>query len=401
MKDFGLPERTPLATVQTVLDVQSRSYDSAVAGKVVGGVRFWGWQIHRLPSHDGDCYLVRADYELELLPYAPEAAAVDVGFRFLTDRAAVLDAIPSRVTSAEGPLTYTLTDQLNFVPGGGAVDLPWPDGAVRPRIPLSGFGAPVEVFGVGGPELRWRHAATATAPVRCGSHTGWFVLAVPRALGVLQVEARTRYHAGPDGDVGVVLRSEPEQFAVRLPAAPSTWDGTSTVRRARQAGEAGSSIRLVFGYDVVGYSDRSVDRQRAVQDRLAALTRRVIAELGVGDGQAETQSAGDSVAVTLPVDIDVAEALPRLLRASTGLLLADNAQHTDRLRLRMAAALGPIRPAALGYDGQTIVECHRLLDCDAVRDLIRRDDRTDLAVIVSDTVHWLFIRPQYPDLNPA
>jgi hypothetical protein len=41
-----------------------------------------------------------------------------------------------------------------------------------------------------------------------------------------------------------------------------------------------------------------------------------------------------------------------------------------------------------------------LLDCDAVRDRLSRDPALDLAVVVSDIVYAMFVRPRFPGLDP-
>jgi len=185
--EIALSDRTPLAETHTVLQVGSRTFKSGPAGTVISGVAFWGWQIHPLPPDDGDRYLVRTDYDLNILPNAPEAAAVDVGFRFLTPGVAVLDAIPRGVSTMEGPASYILTDHLNFVrSAGGSTQTAWPDGSARPEIPLPALRPAVEIFGVGGPDLKWRHTATSSAPIRVGSHSGWFVLALPASVDLIR-----------------------------------------------------------------------------------------------------------------------------------------------------------------------------------------------------------------------
>ena len=404
MTEIALSDRTPLAETHTVLQVGSRTFKSGPAGTVISGVAFWGWQIHPLPPDDGDRYLVRTDYDLNILPNAPEAAAVDVGFRFLTPGVAVLDAIPRGVSTMEGPASYILTDHLNFVrSAGGSTQTAWPDGSARPEIPLPALRPAVEIFGVGGPDLKWRHTATSSAPIRVGSHSGWFVLALPASVDLIHVQAQVVYHSTPDYEVGLVLSTAPAEFTVRLPAGDRPVPPAvtrSAVTPGQRRDPTGDEVRLMFSYDVVGYSGRDVAGQREAQDRLARLARLVVADLGASVAAGDTQSAGDSVTVLLPAGTDVAQALPRLLHASARWLGEDNARHADRLRLRMAVAFGPTRSAALGFDGPTIVECHRLLDCDAVRDPFRAHPEPELAVIVSDIVHRLFVAPRYPDLDP-
>src|SRR5581483_11053527 len=108
---------------------------------------FRGWQIHRLPSADDESYLVRTDYDVAVVPYAPEPAALEVGFRFLTRGVAVLDAIPRGVTASREPTGYTLTEYRHFVPALGATPT-WPDGSPRPEVPLPALEPSIDAFGI-------------------------------------------------------------------------------------------------------------------------------------------------------------------------------------------------------------------------------------------------------------
>jgi hypothetical protein len=377
-----------LAESQVLIGTEyRRKFDTGAGGSCVSGVRFGGWQIHRLPAEpDEDRYLVRADYDLFVAAEAPEPASVDVRFRFLTERVAVLDAIPRHVSTMEGPAVYTLTPLLNFIPVSAAGS-GWPEGHTRPEAPLPAVLPSVEVSGIGGPELCWRHSDTSGLPIQLGAHTRWFVLTVPRLVSEISVQADTRYTTRPEDDPGVELTVQPDSFVVRLPASP-------------RATSSGTELRLGFAFDVVGYSERSFLEQSDAQERLAALARHLVRQLGYEDDEVASQSAGDSITVFLPGRADVGGVLPRLLQAAADRLRVGNEYATDRLRLRMALALGPIGPAALGFTGPTIVELHRLLDSDPVRDVIREDPSADLAVIVSDIFHQLLIRPRFPGHHP-
>jgi hypothetical protein len=388
MAEIAFHERTPLAEAQVLLGAGGRrKFDSGASGACLSGVRLWGWQIHRLPAEpDEERYLVRADYELFSVPGAPEPATVDVRFQFLTESVSVLDAIPRHVSTVENPAVYTLTPLLSFV-AAHAAGTAWPTGHIRPEVPLPAVSPYVEVSGIGGPDLRWRHSATRDWPIRRGAHTGWFVLTVPPAVTEIRVRAHTRFEIRAEDDPGVELTTQPDSFVVRLPAPPGSV-------------QVDTELRLGFAFDVVGYSDRPIQEQRDVQERLAALATYLVRDLGFDDSAVATQSAGDSVTIFLPSSANAAEILPRLLRTTADQLRAGNHNAVDLLRLRMALTLGPIRRAALGWDGPTIVELHRLLDSDAVRDVIRADPSTDLAVIISDTIHHLFVRPRYPGHDP-
>src|SRR5262249_35890292 len=82
-------------------------------------------------------------------------------------------------------------------------------------------------------------------------------------------------------------------------------------------------------------------------------------------------------------------------------LAQDNQRHQDRLRLRMAAAIGPARRGILGYADNTIIELCRLVDSRPLRDAMAEHPEADLAVPVSDGPHRFTIRDGESGLDPG
>ena len=113
----------------------------------------------------------------------------------------------------------------------------------------------------------------------------------------------------------------------------------------------------------------------------------------------EHQGTGDGLHVFLPPDVEVHRVLTHLIRATGQWLAADNAVHHDRLRIRMAAAFGPVKSASLGYSDATVVELSRLVGCAPVRSLLTRYPATDCAVIISDHLYRIAVPMGHPGLT--
>lgn len=161
------------------------------------------------------------------------------------------------------------------------------------------------------------------------------------------------------------------------------------------------AIRMAFGADVVGYSARTSPAKEQIQRRLAAIVGDVLADLDLDPGRTDQQGAGDSIKVLLPVDLELHRALPKLLSGFQTHLAHDNTRHHDRMHLRLAAAIGPVSRAALGFGGNMIVELSRMLDSDAPRRALAKVPTADLAVMISrQLVDWV-VGEGYPGLNHA
>jgi hypothetical protein len=161
-------------------------------------------------------------------------------------------------------------------------------------------------------------------------------------------------------------------------------------------------IRMGFGVDVVGYSQRSHPAMEEVQRRLQSMIHDVLAELGVQLADTDHQSQGDSMKVFLPSTVEVHKALPQLLHGWLEQLDRDNRRYDDRIRMRMSAGVGPIGVAALGFAGDTPVEIARLLDSDLIRQAVIDHPDSDLVVLVSDKLHeWAIVAWRPGAMVPA
>jgi class 3 adenylate cyclase len=237
------------------------------------------------------------------------------------------------------------------------------------------------------------------------------VLLVPAGSGELHVRACARFASTPGLLDGRRPSAAPEPFTVRLPAGrpagspagrpAGSLAGTSAAGTRVAGGPAPLSVRMGFVVDVVGYSQRTEPGQYALQRRLAALIAEVMDGIGVKLEPEYVQGTGDGMNAFLPEGTDVSRALPALLGRAAAALRRDNQRHGDRMRLRIATDLGPVRQAATGFSGNTIIAFGRLVDSAPIRDAMARHPDADLAVLVSGWLYESVVSQGYPGLDPA
>ncbi|XVS61691.1 CATRA conflict system CASPASE/TPR repeat-associated protein [Actinosynnema sp. CA-299493] len=163
-------------------------------------------------------------------------------------------------------------------------------------------------------------------------------------------------------------------------------------RRARRP------IRMGFMLDIVGYGGRDSSAKESLQERLAAVVRLVLSDVDVALSETERQGTGDGVLVFLPEGLDVQRALPVLLRSTAQRLAHDNGVFRDRMRVRMAADVGPVGLAELGFGGATVTNTGRLLDSEPLRGWVVDHPDRDLAVALSDALHSFVVVEGSPSL---
>ncbi|MFY1638170.1 macro domain-containing protein [Solwaraspora sp. WMMB335] len=154
-----------------------------------------------------------------------------------------------------------------------------------------------------------------------------------------------------------------------------------------------------FVIDVAGYSRRSAQEKVDLQHRVSAFIDEVLRDLGLRLDQTHHHGTGDGMVVFLPSEIEVHRALQRLLRSSSEVLAEDNRRYRDRMRLRMAAVIGPLGPAAVGFAGDAIVEAGRMVDSAVLRSALTEQPGADLVVLVSDTLYAYAVRERHPGLR--
>jgi hypothetical protein len=162
-----------------------------------------------------------------------------------------------------------------------------------------------------------------------------------------------------------------------------------------------TEIRMGFSVDVVDYSSRSQRGKSDAQHRVADIIGQALRDIGLHISDTDHQGTGDGLNAFLPANVEIDRALPQLVRSTVVRLAQDNQRYHDRLRLRMAAAVGPVRPAALGYADNTIIEFCRLVDSPPLRQAMNDHPGADLAVLVSDVLHRFTVRDGESGLDPT
>jgi hypothetical protein len=153
------------------------------------------------------------------------------------------------------------------------------------------------------------------------------------------------------------------------------------------------SPRMGFVVDVVGYGWRTWHAQAWVEARLAALVGSIVADLGVDrDDVWVDGKSGDSVFVVFPADTDPTVTLPSLLVTVANRLMHENAPSGDPMRMRMAVGFGLVGHGKWGISGPLVVDLSRLNDCEPIRRAAAENPRSDLVVLVSNTLYSYMIR---------
>jgi hypothetical protein len=196
----------------------------------IGAIRLQGWQMHQvtpLPAGYGryEGYVIEANYELDFDPGSPALSWFEIGFSF--SGAAVVDVLPRTVVDLQQRRCYELNDHLRFVPS---------DEPGQPQnIWLPAIAPGVDVFGVGGPKIRWRR----TGGVRPGSYVSWMVVLVQTGSEKLVVTATARYDISADE----ALRYQPAGHALRFELGLAA--GRQSGGEINPVSRPGQSTRLV------------------------------------------------------------------------------------------------------------------------------------------------------------
>lgn len=158
--------------------------------------------------------------------------------------------------------------------------------------------------------------------------------------------------------------------------------------------------RLGFVVDVVSYGQRTASQQERVQDRLQALLRGVVSDMGDDVEQVDQDSGcGDGMVVFLPTSGEPGALLPALLRSVATRLAADNTAYQDRIRLRMAVGTGLVARGCNGFCGPLVVNITRLVDSEPLRRAAAGNPRADLVVLVLDVLRSEVVAPEYVPLT--
>ncbi|HEX6347010.1 hypothetical protein [Umezawaea sp.] len=360
-----------LARIDLLLTEEPRAFTSTDVH--TGRISVHGVQIDHIgvDDEDQDVLLLKVLYDVTFEEDAPEPLVAEIGFEFRTPDVRVRDAWPRSVTSDRPPERLAVTRRLEFVR-----HTPDCTGLLDDNVPVPDLAPAVHALGIGSGTVRWRH----TGGVRPGPRRGWLVVTAPASCREVEVLATAEHEL--EDPLGMHPRGKPETVFIRLPHRRQSLDGLR--------------YRIGFAVDVVGFGSRTVEQQSAVQQRLSAVLGRFADELGIAVDPTSFAGEGDGFLYYLP-DVDALAAVRHLVRTVPRLLHEDNLRHDDRIRLRMAADVGPVGSAPLGFTGPTTTRFCRLVESSQIRDAMTTTD-TDIAIFVSDTLNEDVVR-QYGDLS--
>jgi hypothetical protein len=149
-----------------------------------------------------------------------------------------------------------------------------------------------------------------------------------------------------------------------------------------------SSIAYGVGctVDVVGSSRRTINAQDQIYDRLVKLPRRFVDEANIEPDLESIQYNGDGFHFFPKCDVPTA--VHHFLFTFPALLADDNLNHAeDRLRLRMAIAIGTVGRSPVGLVGDAVTTLSRLVECQGIRDAVDMYGHADVVAVVSDAVY--------------
>lgn len=176
---------------------------------VFGSVRLGGAQIVPVGGGaDWDGYMMKITYDFEPGAGGPTTAWFEFGLAWSDNGDSggviVADAVPRLVHEPQSSRSFTLNDNLEFVPGD-RVHLP----EILPQI---------DVFGIGGSGIRWVHQAVdRKVGVRPGSRVAWLALVIPAGRTEVSVAVSVRFDLSGDdaGDYEPIY--EPARITLRMP----------------------------------------------------------------------------------------------------------------------------------------------------------------------------------------
>jgi hypothetical protein len=243
-------------------------------------------------------------------------------------------------------------------------------------------------------------AGTPSSPVSVVYLLAYTDLELAACVRVLATHPRLEA-VDPGQTASIVQKLAPHELAGSMPAVSTAARPETEPERLPGPGpvQGSRALRMGFVIDVVGYGGRSAPAQEAVQVRLFRLVEEMLARCGTSLDGVEREWTGDGVNIILSGSTDPTTALSGLVRTAANRLAADNRDHDDRMRLRMAVGIGIVGPGPTGFAGSMIIDINRMVDSGPLRAALNEHPDADLAVMLSDYLHEQVVRPGYPGLR--
>jgi len=159
----------------------------------------------------------------------------------------------------------------------------------------------------------------------------------------------------------------------------------------------------VLALDAVGYSQRGMLVQVAVQDGIREVVDRALARAGIPTAAAETQDHGDGYLGAVSSAIPKAMVVADFTRELAVALRDYNRTRGElgQIRLRLALHQGEvIRTSGGGWAGDAAVVGARLVDAPPLRDALAGHPDAELALIVSSELFDSTVRESLRGLDP-
>ncbi|AHH96340.1 hypothetical protein GCM10010174_76590 [Kutzneria viridogrisea] len=145
--------------------------------------------------------------------------------------------------------------------------------------------------------------------------------------------------------------------------------------------------RGILVVDVEGFSgpDRSEDHRKVVRDRLRAILRESLSEIGVDLDRCFVNDTGDGTLVLLGPEVPEQSLVHPLPTAMEARLRLHNSRHADgaRIRLRVALHHGQVHFDGAGATSAAVIHAFRLLDCAPLKQGLRQASGP-LALVTSE-----------------
>jgi hypothetical protein len=210
MSEDGQPGAADIELV--MMDLGTTSSRQAPSEVRVGTIRLRGWQVRPvgpLPGSRQSCdgYLIKAGYDVAVAQQGHPLSWFEIGFAF--GEASVVDVLPRTLVDPQPPSCYVLNDSLHFVVSD------------RPEVVHLPATAPVvDVFGLGGREIRWRRLGG----VQSSSYTAWMMVLAPAGSTRLTVNVTVRYEMSTVDALEFRPIARPWRFDLNLAACQGMVD---------------------------------------------------------------------------------------------------------------------------------------------------------------------------------
>jgi len=159
--------------------------------------------------------------------------------------------------------------------------------------------------------------------------------------------------------------------------------------------------RSVVVLDVESSSERSNPEIGKLRTALYRVLDEAVQRAGLVARDIDIEDRGDGALVV--VDADPVVLLDSFAEGLVAVLRVENAavEAVSWLRLRVALHKGPVHRDEHGWSGDTINATFAICDAPAVKATLRRADRAQLVLVVSELLYREVVRHGYRSINPA